>query len=181
MSAVVTAQGASREDLILSNRRNRVRGWEVWLFGEDSMRGAIRALLIVVVGSMMVQNTVQPLRVGGNSMLPTFQNQEYLLADRLAYRWKAPAIGDVVAIRTAQSGVTILKRILAGPGDEILMVDGRLCLNGVWLEEAYINDQGGFSTPLTSLGANEYWVIGDNRRVSEFGKVHRANLIGKVW
>lgn len=114
-------------------------------------------------------------------MQPTFESSEFLMTNRLSYRFGTPEFGDVVAIKTNQDDVTILKRVIAGPGDRIMMVEGRLRLNGAWIEEPYADVESGWSLAEQALGANEYWVVGDNRSVSAFGKVHRANIIGKVW
>lgn len=159
----------------------RVFSWERCLLGVHPYRALLRALGIVVVGSFLVQSIVLPLRVGGDSMQPTFESSEFLIANRFSYRFGAPERGDVVVIKTDQHDVTILKRVIAGPGDRIMMTQGRLRLNGTWLEEPYAAFGSGWSLSELALGANEYWVVGDNRAVSAFGKVHRGNIIGKVW
>ncbi|MDA7497178.1 signal peptidase I [bacterium] len=150
------------------------------MFGAQPYRALLRALAIVLGGSYLVQSLILPLRVGGDSMQPTFQSSEFLVTNRLSYRFGTPEFGDVVAIKTNQDNVTILKRVIAVPGDRIMMVEGRLRLNGEWIEEPYAAIAGGWSISELALGANEYWVVGDNRSVSAFGKVHRGNIIGKV-
>ena len=181
MSTVVSARG--RFDVAIETKASHrsALDWERCLMGKQPRKALFRAFFIVLIGSFLVDFVVQPLRVGGDSMQPTFESSEWLVADRLSYRFSQPEIGDVVAIRTHESNVTILKRIIAGPGDSVVMVKGRLKVNGHWLEEPYAATDDGWSMPGVSMGANEYWVVGDNRAVSVFGKVHRDHIIGKVW
>jgi signal peptidase I len=181
MGAIVSTHGGFGGYSASARHAKGDFSWERWLFGAQPYRALLRALAIVLGGSYLVQSIVLPLRVGGDSMQPTFESSEFLMANRLSYRFGTPEFGDVVAIKTDQDDVTILKRVLAGPGDRIMMAEGRLRLNGVWIEEPYAAIGSGWSLPELALGANEYWVVGDNRSVSAFGKVHSGNIIGKVW
>lgn len=155
--------------------------WERRLLGSQPKKALFRAFLIVLIGSALMESVVMPLRVGGESMQPTFESSEWLVADRLTYRFSEPKRGDVVAIRTHEANVTILKRIIAGPGDSVTMDDGRLSVNGVWIDEPYAATEDGWSMTGISMGRDEYWVVGDNRSVSAFGKIHRGHIIGKIW
>ncbi len=181
MSTVVWARGRFDFGIGAGSPRRSALYWEHKLLGSQPRKALFRAFLIVLVGSMVMDSVVMPLRVGGTSMQPTFESSEWLVADRLSYRFSEPMIGDVVAIRTHEENVTILKRIIAGPGDSVVMEGGRLSVNGSWIDEPYAALSDGWSMPGVSMGANEYWVVGDNRSVSAFGKVHRGHIIGKVW
>ncbi len=171
-----TGDGEGMESLA-----QRSFSWERRLFGVRPHVSMLRALMIVLFGSLAFQVTFLPLKVGGESMMPTFDSDEYLLAERLSYRWGTPRRGDVVAIQTPERGVTILKRVLAVPGDEVAMQGGAVRVNGTWLDEPYAAITGGWDLSSTHLGRNEYWVVGDNRMVSAFGKVQRQHILGKVW
>lgn len=181
MGVFVSAHGEIAEESNSTLRDLKSPDWERWLLGSRPHRALLRALGIVLVGAFLLQTMVLPLRVDGNSMEPSFHSREFLLAERLSYRFRTPQVSDVVAIKTNQNGVTILKRIIAGPGDTVAMSEGRLSVNGVWLSESYAKTTDGWSMAPISLGVDEYWVIGDNRSVSVFGKVHRGNILGKVW
>ena len=181
MGRFVSAHGDFADNGDYVFKESRTPCWEAWLLGDHPHRALFRALGIVLLGALVVQSTVLPLRVDGNSMEPSFESRELLLADRLSYWFRPPQVSDVVAIKTNQNGITILKRIIAGPGDIVTMTDGRLNVNGEWLIEPYAASHDGWSMPPVSLGTDEYWVVGDNRSVSVFGKVHRGNILGKVW
>ena len=84
-----------------------------------------------------------------------------------------------MAIGTTGVRVMILKRIIGVPGDYVRMRGGIIYVNGKPIAEPYIKDQGGLSTPRpVKLKENEYWVAGDNRKISEFGVVERTQIVG---
>jgi signal peptidase I len=100
-----------------------------------------------------------------------------------------PERGQVVVLYPGEDRTQepLIKRVIAGPGDTVEMADGAVKVNGAALAEPYLN---GLTTncfsncgPLT-LGADEYFVMGDNRPNSRdsrsFGPVRGAQIIGRV-
>jgi signal peptidase I len=88
-----------------------------------------------------------------------------------------------------QSNATFVKRVIAGPGDTVAIVNGHAVVNGVALSEPYIDPCIGqdstcsFPTPVT-VPAGDYYMLGDNRGVSDdsrfWGPVPGAWIIGAV-
>lgn len=128
--------------------------------------------------------------VDGPSMLPTLEHGQRLLVDRLTYRFQPPQRGDVVVFRyPANPREHFIKRIIGVPGDEVRIASGTVYLNGVALQESYLN---GRMLP-RSFGPivvteDTYFVLGDNRNNSEdsrdrrVGLVPKKNLIGRaLW
>lgn len=113
-------------------------------------------------------------------MFPTYRDGQINYANRWAYRWKTPERGDVVVIMTTGEQVTILKRIVGMPGERVRMDNGCIYIDGALLEEAYIQQEGGWRQKEIQLGPEEYWAIGDNRVVSEFGIVSLSRLAGRI-
>lgn len=154
--------------------------FEHWLFGSHPHRAALRALAIAVIGSVVFSFALQPIQVVGNSMAPSYYSGGVNMVNRLAYRKKSPERGDVVAAYSVRDRAFLIKRVIGLPGDTIAMVSGKVFVNGEYLSEPYaLNDTGWSSKPI-NLGPNQYWVIGDNRSISVFGPVNRADIIGKV-
>ena len=97
--------------------------------------------------------------VEGESMNPGYKPGERLLISPILLKFSPPTEGDVVVIQHPNDqNKQLLKRVIGVPGDRIEGVD---------------------------LGPNEYFVLGDNKGKSEdsrhFGKIHRDQILGKVW
>lgn len=155
----------------------------------------IKVFLIAVVIIVPVRYfLVQPFFVRGASMEPTFEDGEYLIIDELSYRFREPRRGEVVVFRFPEDpSQFFIKRIIGVPGDTVTVAGGRVQLQntqyqqGVLLDEsAYLTDDtrtGGQVT--TTLDADEYFVLGDNRAASSdsryWGVLGRKNIIGRTW
>jgi signal peptidase I len=137
-------------------------------------------------GQLLVLNAVTP------SMEPTLRVGEYFLADATYYRSRAPSRGDVaVYLHPKQSHLYYIKRIVAVEGDRIAIKGGRAVVNGMMVEEPYLDAavaDGRFANmPELRVPAGHVYVLGDNRSNSvdsrdtvAHGAVPVANLIGRV-
>ena len=134
----------------------------------------------------------QPYFVEGASMEPNFHNYQYLLIDEVTYRFSEPQRGDVVVLRIPIEKEALIKRIIGLPGEtiqishEIVTIYNADYPNGMILDESYLGF--GIHTDRdqrVTLGANQYFVLGDNRPVSldsrYFGPINRNQIIGRAW
>lgn len=145
----------------------------------------IRATAIIVVSVVVFGWVLLPVRTYGVSMEPTYRAGELVFVNALAYRWKKPQRGDIVAIELAGRHVVFLKRIVGLPGERIAFRAGLVLVDGQPLEEEYVRYRvPDWNVADTKLGSAEYFVVGDNRsmpqQLHEFGKVTEARLIGKL-
>ncbi len=111
------------------------------------------------------------IRVDGFSMEPTLQSGEFVIVNKIAYNAgnfivSEPARGDIVVFHYPRSpDQEYIKRIIGLPGDEIVVRDGEVYVNGVQLDEPYIKAPptyaGTWQVPEESL-----FVLGDNRNNS---------------
>jgi signal peptidase I len=154
---------ASKNDMlsssVLSELVTRLRG----LF----LRG------ILVAGSRRVL-------VEGDSMTPAVVDGDRLLVSRLAYRFAAPARGDVILIRDpSRPGSECIKRILALPG-EIVRIDGIVATL-----QLSASDDGDRPDASWRLENDQYFVVGDHLAVSHdsrgYGPVTRSAILGRAW
>ena len=142
---------------------------------------------------------MQPHQVNGESMQPTLMNKEYVLTDKVSYQTGDPQRGDVVVFHAPESagcaqgtGCDFIKRVIAVPGDMIMIRDDSVYLNGELLEEPYLPED--FTTPPANftrdereivLGQDEYFVIGDNRGFSSdsraWGPIPKTNIVGRAF
>ncbi|OGB74154.1 signal peptidase I [candidate division Kazan bacterium RBG_13_50_9] len=134
---------------------------------------------------------IQPFYVSGQSMEPTFENNQYIIVDQVSYRLHAPHRGDVVVFKYPRNvAFSFIKRIVGLPGETVIVHDGEVTIindqypNGVSLEEDYLATRTSGEVR-TKLGKNEYFVLGDNRPSSSdsrsWGVLPRHLIVGKVW
>ncbi len=147
--------------------------------------GAIFALIYLFVA--------QPHKVSGSSMYPTFHDGDYILTDKLSYRLGFPKQGDVIVLQNPRDeSQDFIKRIIAVPGDLIIVQNGQVYLNGRLLKENYlpngtITHPGAFFMEGTAVkaGPDQYFVMGDNRNHSsdsrEWGPVTKKEIVGKTF
>lgn len=141
---------------------------------------------------------MQPHQVNGRSMYPTFNSGDYLLTNKVSYRIGNPQMGDIIVFHAPEeascptgTGCDFIKRILAVPGDTIALHDNAFYVNGEKVEESYIPAEfkslpGKFIEGRTvTLGADEYFVSGDNREYSSdsrvWGPISKSDIVGKAF
>lgn len=157
---------------------------------KSPLREYVETLVGAAVLAVFIMTFVaRAFTVEGPSMMPTLEDGQRLLVDRLTYRFREPQRGDVVVFRyPANPREHFIKRIIGLPGDEIRISRGRVFVNGVALEEPYLAGPmfGSFGPVVVPPG--RYFVLGDNRNNSEdsrdrrVGFVPRENLVGRaIW
>jgi signal peptidase I len=157
-------------------------------FGE-LVRFSIGALIIVFLIRTFV---AQPFIVSGASMADTLSTGEYLIIDQVSYYFSEPARGDVIVFRYPNDpSKFFIKRIIGTPGDTVAIIDGAVRLSKagatdtVVLTEPYVTHSGDQAEPLSvTLGAGEYFVMGDNRGASSdsraWGALPAEHIVGRA-
>jgi len=147
------------------------------------------ALVLAVVLYLFIMT---PHEVVGNSMHPTYKNGEYLMANKITYRFREPQRGDVVIFKYSDTQ-DFIKRVIGIPGDEVMIKDGSIYINGDkldesnYLAESVITNGGSYIHEGQSITVPEgqYFVSGDNRPNSsdsrEFGPISKERIKGKAW
>ena len=152
-----------------------------WLFG---IFAAIFIAVVIVYFLGMVTNVV------GVSMEPSLYNGQSILVDRFAYVLSSPKRGDVIVFlpNGNENAHYYVKRVVAVPGDEVLIENGVLYVNGdknTWTEEKILD--AGIAENNLTIRKGEYFCIGDNVNNSEdsrsanVGPVKDSDIIGRVW
>jgi len=147
------------------------------------------ALVISVVLYLFIMT---PHEVVGRSMDPSYEDGEYLMANKIQYQFSEPKRGDVIIFKYSETQ-DFIKRIIGLPGETVGLQDGRIYIDGKTLNESeYLNDaiytSGSDSLhegETITLGENEYFVCGDNRPHSSdsrtFGPIAREKIKAKAW
>lgn len=181
-------QDTSPENTTIPTEKEKQPKEESWI---DVLRFAIIALLIVVPIRMYI---AQPFIVSGNSMVPTFQDGEYLIVDEISYRLDKPARGDVIVFRYPNNPSRFfIKRVIALPNETVSISNNTITIfneinpEGFSLDEWYLSDMMHTlpSDTITTLSDEEYFVMGDNREASSdsriWGSLHERYIIGKAF
>jgi signal peptidase I len=156
--------------------------------GRGLMHSWLRDLVVSVVASaLIIIFLYQPVRVEGTSMLPMLEDQDRLFINKLAYRVGEIHRGDVVVfLYPHDHEKSYIKRVIAGPGDDLKIDHGRVYVNGTPVEEPYVPKRfaDDRSQPEMTVPAHEYFVMGDHRSISsdsrDFGPVDRELIYGKA-
>lgn len=157
-----------------------------WLLGRSFRRTLRRAGILALLTLILFGLWLRPVIVRGRSMEPTLASG----AVRVATRWwtdsqRRPIRGEIVIIRRAGGRVFYLKRILGLPNETIAFEDGRLIIDDEPVAEPYRSPSSNWTMHPITLGADDYFVAGDNRSMPmadhAAGLVNRHNLAGRLW
>lgn len=145
------------------------------------------AAIAIIVASAF-KFLAQPFLVQGASMEPNFDDGDFLLVDEISYRFKNPERGDVIVFRApTEEKQYYIKRVIGLPGETVAVEDGEVFVNKSKLDESYL-PEGTVTRTLQqsefTLGANQFFVLGDNRIVSfdsrNWGPLSREKIVGLV-
>lgn len=153
-----------------------------------------KTVIIVLIAAFIIRFfLVQPFVVEGISMEPNFFDKEYLIVNKLSYDIHKPQRGDVVVfVAPNQPEYDYIKRIIGLPGEKVRIQNNEIFINDQKLDEKYLGSaEKTFVNQNPSLilekkiGADEYFVLGDNREHSsdsrEWGVLPKTNIVGKAW
>lgn len=167
-----------------------------------ALRELTETVLLAIVIFAGVNLISARFRIEGDSMDGSFRDGQYIIVNRMAYRFNLPAHGDVVVFVPPDSNAgtpwdnllgrpgqtDFIKRIVAVPGDTVKLDAGHLYINGVQAYEPYIRESmHPAETHLWQLSSDQYLVLGDNRnfskdsRAANIGPITMDQIIGKVW
>lgn len=140
-----------------------------------SIREWVQVIVIALIISLPIRFFIaEPFVVNGASMDPTFSTGQFLIVDRLTYRFEKPQRGDVIIFEYPNDpSVYYIKRVIGLPNELVNIKDGHVFIStstsspGTELNEPYIAPiHASHDTLSVALGPTEYFVMGDNRAQS---------------
>lgn len=170
-------------------------------------RKSVLINLILFIGAVIFLNTfvVRSYEVDGASMVPTLQNGDRLIVNKLPRTWVKlfgddyiPSRGDIVVF--SQAGVPgvkgekqLIKRVIGLPGERVTVKNGFVTVYNDNYPDGFDPDiSEGYQVRLSTLSEptdvtlknSQLYVLGDNRTNSEdsryFGPVQADKIVGKL-
>lgn len=161
-------------------------------FLKEFLGMSLYLLGILVLTFLVIQFVGQRTVVQGESMEDALRDGDNLIVDKLTYRFHEPKRFDVIVFPYQQGKDTYyIKRVIGIPGDTVYINElGNIYINGEQLIEGFGKEaimDPGIAEDTIYLGADEYFVLGDNRnasadsRDSSVGLVQRDRIAGRAW
>ena len=134
---------------------------------KNFLRDTVMTLVMAAVIFFGLQVTVQSFIVDGPSMNPNYHTGQWLLVNKVVYRFHDPERGDVVILLSPNNHQEdYIKRIIGLPGESVEIKDGVVYIHkedGKILkldEKPYITEQARDDYTGGKIPANEYFVLG---------------------
>ena len=146
------------------------------------LQSAIIAIILAFIIKMFLFDFVM---VQGSSMIPTLENGDRLIINKIGYTIGEPNYEDIVILSYSKD-VEYVKRVIAKGGDTIEIKDQVVYVNDKVLSEDYISPQPYDDFAKVTVPAGKYFVMGDNRanssdsRYASLGFVEKSAIDGKV-
>ena len=172
------------ETKIESPEEKKTKGQSFW----ELVRFGLIALIVVVPIRILV---AEPFIVSGSSMIPTFQNGDYLIVDKLSYELGNIKRDDVVVFRYPMDpSKFFIKRIIGLPNETVLIKGSTVKIinethkDGFELDQPFVKNNSKNDIEV-KLKSDEYFVMGDNRSGSSdsryWGPVKKNLLSGRAF
>lgn len=165
----------------------------------STLRGWLSVLVMVVIVALITIGlrtfVFVPYEIPSGSMEETIMTGDMVFSEKISYRVRAPERGDIVTFDDPEvAGRTLIKRVIATGGQTVDLVDGKVVVDGVALDEPYTNGKESYplahtasdvslSYPLT-VPEGHLWVMGDNRTASQdsryFGAIPEESVTGRA-
>ena len=152
-------------------------------------------IILLAIGLYIVITfAIQTVHVIGYSMVPTLNNNDYVLATKADLHFTHPQRGDIVILKDPfDSQQDFVKRVIALPGEQLRITNSHIYINGQLLKEPYlpkndpwVSNNNWPSEPSSEvIPAGRYFVMGDNRNHSSdscvFGPIRLDQIESRAW
>jgi signal peptidase I len=160
----------------------------------SGLRNTLEWVLIIggalLVAFVVKTFLVQAFYIPSGSMLPTLEENDRVLVNKLSYDLHDVSRGDIVVFETpspAEGQIRdLIKRVVGLPGETVEVRDGHVLIDGRTLQEPYLAS-GVTTGPLEpqKVPPDHYFVMGDNRANSRdsrfFGPINESLIVGRAF
>ncbi len=144
----------------------------------------VQTILLAILLYFLIDTVVGRVRVENISMQPTLHEGEFLLINKLAYKFGQYHRGDIIIFHyPLDPSEDYIKRVIGLPGDQVLVENNQVYVNGEQLIEPYIASPPHYTNTWT-VPEGQLFVLGDNRNQSSdshsWGFVPEKLVVGKA-
>ena len=150
-----------------------------------------KIIATALIFAFIITQFIRPTIVKGESMYPTLVENDYLIINRMSYKFIDPQRGDVIVFKTnllQEDGKPkdLVKRIIAVGGDHIKIENSNVYVNDKILDEPYIHENYTEGNIDIVVPEGKIFTMGDNReksldsRYEDVGLVDNKSIMGKV-
>ncbi len=149
---------------------------------KDEIIEWIKTIILSIVIALIITTFIKPTIVKNYSMVPTLDENNFLIVNRFLYNRGTPKRGDIVVFKSplkTENGKEklLIKRVIALPGEEIIINNGQVLIDGVKLEESYLTDDYTIGEVDMVIPDKKFFAMGDNRSNSLDSRDHILGLI----
>jgi len=145
--------------------------------------------VLLAAGIGLYYGATDGFYVPSESMEPTLQKGDQFRAEVWHSLQEGPKRGQIWVLHNPRpiddNGPYLVKRVVGLPGEKIAVAKGKLLIDGKPLEERYVQEPIKYMIKPVTLGADEYWLLGDNRNNSQdshaWGPAKRKGLMGRAF
>ena len=166
----------------------------LWLRLWRSQQENLQLVVIALCLALLIRTFVaEPRYIPSDSMLPTLHLGDRLVVEKISYRFRPPATGDIVVFEPPQQlqilgyakDQAFIKRVIGESDQVVSIAKGKVYLNSQPLKEDYIAEPPAYQWGPKQVPAKELFVMGDNRNDSNdshiWGFLPQQNIIGRAW
>ena len=157
-----------------------------WRRGLRLARELVIALGIACLASLVLNTFVAHAVTidQGPSMQPNLYRGDRVFIEKVSLNFHAPQRGDIIVVNLPGEPISLIKRVLALPGERVEVRRGHVWINAAQLAEPWVMYFGGPDYPATSVPRDHVFILGDNRAESRdsrmFGPVPLSEIEGRV-
>ncbi|MGL5329125.1 MAG: signal peptidase I [Peptostreptococcaceae bacterium] len=151
----------------------------------------IKTIAISLVLAFLIVQVIKPTIVSGESMYPTLNDKDYLILNRMSYKFGEVKRGDIIVFKThlkQDNGKEkdLIKRVIAVEGDSLLIKDSQVYVNNELVEEPYIDNAYTAGEIDVVVPEGKIFAMGDNRenskdsRSEDVGFIDEKDILGEV-
>ncbi|MBF2057050.1 MAG: signal peptidase I [Cyanobacterium sp. T60_A2020_053] len=159
--------------------------------GENVIKEVVQTIILALFLSFGIRTFVAEARyIPSSSMEPTLQINDKLIIEKMTYRFRTPKREEIIVFNATEAlqkegfNSAFIKRVIGIPGDEVMVKDRVVTVNGKVVEEDYIKEAPSYNFGPVVVPPDNYLVLGDNRNNSYdshmWGYVPKDKIVGRA-